>query len=657
MIPSVELGRDAVKRHAWDEGVDALTAADRENALSADDLELLGVAAWWAGKPDEATDALERAFAGYEEAGRAEDAAGVAITLAYHAYRRIAIPIGAGWQARAERLLEALPDSPLQAQKLVYDGIGLLMAGHLDGGIETLDRAMELARRKGNSDALYSAMSFKGMADVMAGRWQVGLAELDEAAAAASSGGLDLRVASDIFCTTIGACRGVGDLQRASQWADEGERWMRRNGADGYPGICQVHRAELKMLRGRLVEAETDVLRACEVLQRFRLMDGLGFAYNALGEIRLRLGDLDAAAEAFDRAYEYGHDGQPGLSLVQLSRGQVEDAQRSIARALATASGTGALSDRTARGRLLPAQVDIALASGDLETARQAVEELEQIATDFERPLFRAGAMTARGELLLGENRPQEASPVLGQSWRLWQATDLPYEAAQARVHYAEALAAEGDEATARRDLLAVRAVFDRLGATREVRRVDTLLGGAPEGGAPAQPEERATRTFMFTDIVTSTDLVSAIGDDAWHEMLDWHDRELRTTIAEHRGEVVSNTGDGFFVAFDQATEAIRAAVDIQRRLMRHRREHGFAPWVRIGLHTAEASRRGRDYSGRGIHVAARVGAAAEREEILATPTVLADLGADRYAVSEPRLLTLKGLREPVEVRSVTWRS
>ena len=217
MTATLQLGRDAVQRHAWDEGVDSLTAADRKAALSADDLELLGVAAWWAGRPDEASDALERAFAGYEEVGRAEDAARVAITLAYNAYRRLAAPVGMGWQARGERLLAALPDSPLHAQKTVYDAIGLLMQGHLDAGIESLDRAMEQARRTDNWDALYNAMSLKGMADVMAGRWREGLAELDEAATATSSGRLDLRAASDIFCTTIGACRSVGDLQRASQ--------------------------------------------------------------------------------------------------------------------------------------------------------------------------------------------------------------------------------------------------------------------------------------------------------------------------------------------------------------------------------------------------------------------------------------------------------
>ena len=142
------------------------------------------------------------------------------------------------------------------------------------------------------------------------------------------------------------------------------------------------------------------------------------------------------------------------------------------------------------------------------------MDELETIAADFGRPLHKAGALTARGELLLGENKPVEASPVLGRSWRLWQTSDLPYEAAQARLRYAEALAAEGDLDTAKRDLLAARKVFEQLGAMLDVRRVDGLLeeaGAQPGGAAPATT---ATKTFMFTDIVTSTDLIGLIGDE-----------------------------------------------------------------------------------------------------------------------------------------------
>jgi class 3 adenylate cyclase len=654
VIDTVELGRDATKRHAWTEAMEAFAAADHETPLAPEDLEQLGDAAWWAGHPDEATDALERAFAAYEQTGRRVDAARVAVWLAYQAFRRLAIPVGMGWQTRAQELLEAEPESATHAWLYVFAAFGMLTGGQLAAGIELADRAIDIARRHDNRDARFMSTSFKGYGEIMAGQWQAGLAHIDEAAAAVSSGELNLRIASDIYCNTMAACRQVGDLERAAQWAAEGERWMRRQSLGGYPGVCRVHLAEMKMLQGQWPEAEQEARLACQELQRYRLLDALGYAYYQIGEVRLRMGDLDAAGEAFDRAYEYGDPAQPGLALLQLARGEVAEAGRSIARALAVAAGQEGTPDRATRGRLLPAQVEIALTAGDLETARRAVDELESIATDFDRALFRAGALTARGELLLGEQRPSDASPILSQSWRLWQTTNLPYEAARARLRYAEALGAEGDQVAARRDLLAARAAFERLGATIDLRRVDELLGEA----APARgvPQEQATKTFLFTDIVTSTDLIGLIGDDAWSELLRWHDRELRAAVANHHGEEVSHTGDGFFVAFERAGDALECAVDMQRRLVRHRREQGFAPQVRIGLHTAEATREGRNYSGRGVHIAARIGAAAAGEEILASATVLSAAGNVRYGVSEPRELKLKGVREPILARAVGWR-
>jgi class 3 adenylate cyclase len=158
----------------------------------------------------------------------------------------------------------------------------------------------------------------------------------------------------------------------------------------------------------------------------------------------------------------------------------------------------------------------------------------------------------------------------------------------------------------------------------------------------------------MFTDIVTSTDLIELIGDAAWEEMLSWHDRELRKAFAKARGDEVNHTGDGFFVAFRSRARWHRLCSRHPAPLARHRREHGFAPWVRIGLHSAEATRRGSDYSGRGVHIAARVGAAAGREEILATASVTTASNESTYALSEPRELELKGVRGTVEVRRST---
>jgi class 3 adenylate cyclase len=587
------------------------------------------------------------------EAGRPTEAAGVAFLLSYVAFRRQAPSVGAGWLGRAAGLLEGVPESSMHAWLYLFAAIGAVMDHRLTDGLAHADRAIAFAREHGNADVQFMATSFKGYGEVHQGDMQLGLALLDEAAAAATSGQLGLRIASDILCNTIAACRNIGDLKRAGQWADEGERWMRRQSVGGYPGICRVHRAELKRLRGHWAEAELEARQACEELQRFGLSDSLGFANHEIGEIRLRMGDLQGAADAFERAYELGDDGQPGAALLHLARGEVEDAWRSIERALAETQSGGGLVDQATRGRLLPAAIDIALVRGEMETARDAVGELESIAAGYKRPIFEAGALTAKGQLLLGEDRPSEASPILGRSWRLWMDNDLPYESARARLRYAEAIAAEGDKATAQRDLRAARTVFERLGATLDLQRVDALLG---EGQAPAASAKRVTRTFMFTDIVTSTDLVGLVGDEAWAELLSWHNRELRSAFASHRGEEVNSTGDGFFVTFDNAAEAIECAVDIQRRLTRHRREHGFAPSVRIGLHSAEATRDGRDYRGRGVHVAARVGGAASGQEILVSTGVLEQAGQTRFKVSEPRSLTLKGVREPVEVRTTDWR-
>lgn len=655
MVESVELARDAMVRHAWPEALDAFLVADRDGRLEAGDLEQLGAAAWWAGQPDASAEAGERAFAAYLAAGQTDDAARVAFSLAYQAFRRRSISVATGWLARAGHIVEADPDSPGHARLAVFQALGALMSGRLAEGVELTSRAMEIAAAHGDRDARFLAMSFRGMGLTLLGDWQAGLALIDEAATAASSGDLDLRVASDIYCNTIAACRSVGDFKRAAQWADEGERWMRRQSVGGYPGICRVHRAELKRMRGLWPEAEQEARQACEELERFGLLDAVGYAHYEIGEVRLRVGDLEGAAEAFERAYEYGHDAQPGMALLHLARGELEEAERSIRRALATTVDADGPADRAMRAQLLPARIEIALASGDLETTRSAVVELEAIASDFERPVFQAGALTARGELLLGEERPSEASPVLGRSWRLWQETELPYESARARLRYAEAVAADGDEEAARMDLKAARAVFERLGASRDLARVDALLGaeGTP---ALAHASRRITATFMFTDIVTSTDLIGLIGDDAWGELLQWHDRELRAAFASHRGDSVTHTGDGFFVSFERAIDGLECAVDIQRRLARHRHEHGFAPTIRIGLHTTEAARQGGTYQGRGVHVAARIGAAAGGGEILASAAALATIGPARFGLSEARELSLKGVDEPVEVRSVNWR-
>jgi class 3 adenylate cyclase len=159
-------------------------------------------------------------------------------------------------------------------------------------------------------------------------------------------------------------------------------------------------------------------------------------------------------------------------------------------------------------------------------------------------------------------------------------------------------------------------------------------------------------KTFMFTDVVGSTNLVEVMGDEAWDTLLRWHDTTLREVFTAHQGKEISTTGDGFFVSFDSPEQAVAAAIAIQRRLQEHRQQHGFAPQVRIGLHAADANVVGANYRGRGVHEASRIAGVAKGGEIVAS---VATVG-DSFPTSAPRSDTLKGLSEPVEVVTVDWR-
>src|SRR6187402_2545148 len=105
MIQTLESGRDAVARHDWAEATETLAAVDRDGGLSPEDLDLLGTAYWWTGRPDEA-------------------------------------------------------ESGVHAWLGVFRSLGELMGQRLDEGIAEAGRAMAIARRHGNADALYLAMSF-----------------------------------------------------------------------------------------------------------------------------------------------------------------------------------------------------------------------------------------------------------------------------------------------------------------------------------------------------------------------------------------------------------------------------------------------------------------------------------------------------------------
>ena len=130
-----------------------------------------------------------------------------------------------------------------------------------------------------------------------------------------------------------------------------------------------------------------------------------------------------------------------------------------------------------------------------------------------------------------------------------------------------------------------------------------------------SQPE-RVLVTILFTDIVGSTERAAELGDDAWRRLLGQHNALIRRRLAEHRGEEINTTGDGFVAAFDGPGRAIRAACAIRDDV----RDLGLE--IRAGIHTGEGERMDGQIAGIAVHLAARVSAEAGPGEVLVSSTV-----------------------------------
>lgn len=647
----LEAAREALRRYAWREGYELLEQADAAAPLSPEDLEGFASAAWWTGRLDACIAARQRAFTAYLTADEKRRAAIVAMALAKDHYAKGAPSIGSAWVTRAERLLVDEADCVERGYlERLLSAIAFEGRADFDAALEHAERALETAKQFGDRELQAVALHDQGRILVAKGDVATGMALIDEATAAAVSGELSPYHTGVVYCNTITACKDLADFRRAGDWTEAAKRWCDSQSIAGFPGMCRVYRASIMVVRGAWPEAELEARRACDELKEFNL----GYAAEAfyeLGEIRMRRGDVAAAQVAFDQAHELGRDPQPGLALLRLSQGNVEGARACIANALDDEARL------LHRARLLPAQVEIALAAGDIEAARTAADDLAAISKTFGSEALEAASCCARSMIAGAEGDAQLAVRSARQGLRLWQEVGAPFEVAQARMLLAAGYVVEGDADSAIRELQAAASTFERLGAVPDARRAHAHLAalGAAHVAAGAG-ERRFTRTFMFTDIVSSTELIAAIGDDAWADVLAWHDNTLRSLFAAHGGEEIHHAGDGFFVALADPAAAVECAVAVQRALQDHRRAHGFAPSVRVGLHAADATRDSSGYQGKGVHEAARIAAQAEAGEILASTSTLAGTSL-RFPTSPPRLVELRSISEPVELVSVEWRA
>ena len=473
----------------WGDAFGDLSAVHREGELEAEDLELLAVAAYMAGRDRDCEEAWMAAHHAWMGRGEAERGARCAFWQALGLFFRGDMAPAMGWVARGGRLLQDSRGECVEHAWLrMLTALPLLFEGDADAAYPCFVEAAEIAERFGDPDATMFARLGRGYALILQGHISEGMALLDEVMVAVTADEVAPILAGIAYCQVIALCQAVFDFPRAREWTEALTRWCdSRSDLVPFRGNCLVHRCEIFQLQGAWTDALDSARRACEWLAGPPAWDALGSAYYQLAEIERLRGEFAQAEESYRQASLAGRDPEPGMSLLRLAQGRVDLAVPAIRRALDEAH------DPIARSRLLPACVEVMLEAEEVGAAREAADELAGIAAQFDAPYMNALAAHAWGAVLLAEGDPRAALTTLRTAQRLWRDLEAPHEAARVRVLIGLACRERGDGASAELEFEAARGALEELGAAPDLARLARLVGSVRPGGLSRRESEVLT--------------------------------------------------------------------------------------------------------------------------------------------------------------------
>ncbi|MDA1279158.1 MAG: DUF4242 domain-containing protein [Chloroflexi bacterium] len=181
--------------------------------------------------------------------------------------------------------------------------------------------------------------------------------------------------------------------------------------------------------------------------------------------------------------------------------------------------------------------------------------------------------------------------------------------------------------------------------------RIADIPAGERTGSLPV---DRATRTIMFIDLVGYTSMMSRLGDDRAFVLLREHDSVIRDALTKFGGREVKHTGDGVMASFDQADQAVRAAVGIRSGIANISvpdLDEGLG--IRIGMTSGEPLQEGKDLFGSVVNLASRLCDLAEANEILLTSDCQEELTDGLFVLESMGEVTIRGFDNPIHVSRV----
>jgi class 3 adenylate cyclase len=149
---------------------------------------------------------------------------------------------------------------------------------------------------------------------------------------------------------------------------------------------------------------------------------------------------------------------------------------------------------------------------------------------------------------------------------------------------------------------------------------------------------EQTLATFLFVDIVGSTEKAARLGDARWTQVMNHYYAAVRRELKALRGKEVVTTGDGLLATFRAPDAGISCATAIREAV----RTLGLE--IRVGLHAGEYRVSGAELIGLTLHIGARVAAKARAGEILVSSAIKDLMSQSDIRFADRGLHRLKGV-------------